>query len=116
MTFVIWILIILSVVVVALAARKYTSVEFVAHAKLLFKAWSVWLASIGATLSVFLMSAPDVMLSAWSSLPDEIKNLIPPQWLTYIGPGLVMLGVVSQFIRQKKLLEQKERMDGQHEH
>lgn len=111
MTLVIWLAIIAAIVITIILLQRYTKLEFVAHAKLLFKAWSVWLASIGATLSVFLMSAPDTLLSAWSAMPDEIKSLIPSSWLAYIGPGLVMLGVISQFIRQRKLLDEKRQME-----
>lgn len=106
-----WIAIISSIAVVILLLQRFTKMEFVSHARILFKAWSVWLSTAGATLMVFLMSAPDTLLSAWNSLPDEIKSLIPPQWLSYIGPVLVMLGVVSQFIRQRKLLEEKRQME-----
>lgn len=106
-----WLFIIALIVIVVLLLQRFTKMEFVSHARILFKAWSVWLSTAGATLMVFLMSAPDTLLSAWNSLPDEIKSLIPPQWLSYIGPGLVMLGVVSQFIRQRKLLEEKRQME-----
>ncbi|WP_312212347.1 hypothetical protein [Pseudescherichia sp.] len=107
----VWIVIIASIAAVVLLLQRFTKMEFVSHARILFKAWSVWLSTAGATLMVFLMSAPDTLLSAWNSLPDEIKSLIPPQWLSYIGPGLVMLGVASQFIRQRKLLEEKRQLE-----
>ena len=107
MTLIIWLAIIAAIVIAFILLQRYTKLEFVAHAKLLFKAWSVWLGTIGATL----MAAPDYLLSAWSGLPDELKSLIPSTWLTYIGPTLVFLGVVSQFIRQRKLLQEKQQME-----
>lgn len=106
-----WFLIIIALAVIVIILQRFTKLEFVSHARLLFKTWSVWLASAGATFSLYLMSAPDTLLAAWASLPDEIKSMLPPEWLAYIGPVLVMLGVVSQFIRQNKLLNEKRQMD-----
>ncbi len=107
MTLVIWLAIIAAIVITIILLQRYTKLEFVAHAKLLFKAWSVWLSTAGATL----MAAPDFLLSAWSALPDELKGLIPSTWLAYIGPTLVVLGIASQFIRQRKLLDEKRQME-----
>lgn len=104
-------LIVLSSVLVVLLIRKYTSVEFVSHAKLLFKAWSVWLSSVGALLGVYLLQAPDALLGAWHMLPDELKTMLPVNFSQYVSYALIGLGVISQFIRQRKLVEQKQQME-----
>ena len=111
MSILIWLAVIAEIAIIFLLLQRFTSLEFVSHAKLLFKAWSVWLASAGATLCFYLLSAPDALLNAWAVMPEEIKSLIPQSWMAYIGPGLVILGVVAQFVRQPKLLEQKRRME-----
>lgn len=102
-----WIAIIASIAVVFLLLQRFTSLEFVTHAKLLFKTWSVWLTSIGAMLS----TSPDTLLAIWAGLPDELKQMIPSTWMTYIGPGLIALGVASQFIRQDKLRREREKLE-----
>lgn len=113
MSFIIWLLIILVVIVVVLLIRKYTSMEFVAHAKLLFKAWSVWLASAGSALSAWVQSFPQSALDAWNVLPPDIKSFLPQNYLGMIGAFMVAMAVVSQFIRQRKLLDRKQQMDAQ---
>ena len=113
MTFLIWLLIILVIVVAVLLIRKYTSLEFVAHARLLFKAWSVWLGSVGATISAAVQLVPDSILSAWNALPPDVKSFLPPNILSVIGPSLMAMAVISQFIRQRKLLNRKQQMDAQ---
>ncbi|MGG6193040.1 hypothetical protein ACQV2B_02935 [Pantoea allii] len=106
MTFFIWLLVVVTFVISLLLIRKYTSVEFVAHAKLLFKAWSVWLASIGSMLSAWVQSFPQNALDAWNTLPPDIKSFLPQNYLGLIGAFMVAMGVIAQFVRQKKLLEQ----------
>ena len=113
MTFLIWLLIIVVAIVVVLLIRKYTSLEFVAHAKLLFKAYSVWLASVGSALSAWVQSFPQNALDAWNVLPPDIKSYLPQNYLGMIGAFMVAMGVIAQFVRQKKLLDRKQQMDSQ---
>lgn len=113
MTFIIWLLVVLMAIVVVLLIRKYSSLEFVAHARLLFKAWSVWLASAGSALSAWVQSFPDAAMSAWNMLPPDIKSFLPQNYLGMIGAFMVAMAVVSQFLRQRKLLDRKQQMDVQ---
>jgi Ca2+/Na+ antiporter len=113
MTFLIWLLIIVVAIVVVLLIRKYTSLEFVAHAKLLFRTWSVWLASAGAAIGALAQSFPDAALHAWAILPPDIKSVLPPNIVSFISPTLVVLAVLAQYVRQPRLLERKQQMDGQ---
>jgi len=107
MSALIWIGIVACIAVVLFLLQRFTSLEFVKHARLLFKTWSVWLTSIGAMLS----TSPDTLLAIWAGLPDELKQMIPSTWMSYIGPGLIALGVASQFIRQDKLRREREKME-----
>ena len=95
-----------------LLIRKYTSVEFVAHARLLWKTWSVWLGSIGAVIGAALLQFPDAALNAWNMLPPDLKSYVPPHILSYISPTLMGLAVAAQYIRQPKLKERAEQMRG----
>lgn len=100
----IWFLVVVAVIIIAaLLAWRFTSVEFVDHARHLFKAWSVWLTSVGTLLGVWLVSAPDNLITAWNLLPSDLKSSLPVNFAQYVSYTLIALGVVSQFIRQKNL-------------
>ncbi|WP_338561864.1 hypothetical protein [Erwinia sp. E_sp_B04_7] len=111
MTFAIWLLIVLIAIIGVLLIRKYSSLEFVAHARLLFKAWSVWLASLGSALSAWVQSFPDAAMNGWNMLPPDIKSFLPQNYLGMIGAFMVAMAVISQFVRQHKLVEQKQEME-----
>jgi hypothetical protein len=63
-------------VLVLLLLRKYTRLEFVGHARLLLKTWSVRLGAAGALVGVWA-HIPDA-LHAWAMLPPDIKDILPP--------------------------------------
>lgn len=111
MRFLIFGAIILAIVIIVLLIRKYTTVEFVAHARLLWKAWSVWLSTAGAALGVFLLQAPDALLGAWNMLPPDLKGILPVNIAQYVSYLLIALGIIAQFVRQKKLVRQKEELE-----
>lgn len=103
----IWFLVGVAVMIcVVLLAWRFTSVEFVAHARLLFRAWSVWLASIGSILSAWAQSFPQAAIDGWNALPPDIKSYLPQNYLGLIGAFMVAMGVVAQFIRQKKITQE----------
>lgn len=99
---------ILSAILALLLIRKYSSLEFVSHARLLFKTWSVWLASAGTALGAFVQSFPDAALQAWSILPPDIKGFLPPNILGFISQAMIVLAVLAQFVRQSKLKDRAE--------
>lgn len=101
-------LIVLTAIIVLLLIRKYTSLEFVEHARLLWKAWSVWLGGVGAVVGAALLQFPDAALNAWNMLPPDLKSFIPPHILSYISPVLMGMAVAAQYVRQPKL---KSRVD-----
>lgn len=111
MTLLLIVLLVVLSAAVVLILSKYGKLELVAHAKLLFKAWSVWLASVGSALMAWVQSFPDTALSAWNMLPPDVKSFLPPNYLSIIASALVALAVLSQFIRQKKLNDKKEGFD-----
>ncbi|MEL8469986.1 hypothetical protein J4W07_25535, partial [Escherichia coli] len=94
MKMIIFALLVLVAVLVLLLLRKYTRLEFVGHASLLRKTWSVKLGAIGALIGVWGPSFPGAGLHAWAMLPPDIKTLLPPQIVALLGPGLGVVGVV----------------------
>lgn len=103
------------IVVLVFIVRKYTRVEFVAHARLLWKTWSVWLIGVGTGLGVYLSAAPDTIAQVWLMLPPDLKAALPVNVAQYISYALIALGVVSKFIRQPKLDQQRKELEEKHE-
>ena len=99
-------------VLVLLLLRKYTRLEFVGHARLLLKTWSVRLGAAGALVGVWAQSFPDAALHAWAMLPPDIKDILPANIVAMISPALVVLAILSQYVRQPKL---KDKADEQQE-
>jgi len=102
---------VLAAIVLLLLLQRFTTLEFVRHARLLFKTWSVWLASLGSMLSAWAQSFPASALDAWNALPQDVKAILPHNYLGLIGAFLVAMGVLAQFVRQKKLVEEKQALE-----
>lgn len=109
---VIFTLLALVAVLVLLLLRKYTQLEFVGYARLLLKTWSVRFGAVGALVGVWAQSFPDAALHAWAMLPPDIKDILPANIVAMISPALVVLAILSQYVRQPKL---KEKADEQQE-
>ncbi|EIV6849140.1 hypothetical protein L9335_000855 [Klebsiella aerogenes] len=112
MKLIIFFLLALVAVLTLLLLRKYTRIEFVGHARLLLRTWSVRLGTAGALVGVWAQSFPDAALHAWAMLPPDIKNILPPNIVALISPALVVLAVLSQYVRQPAL---KDKADKQKE-
>ncbi|MFU9137920.1 hypothetical protein [Erwinia tasmaniensis] len=112
MKFIVFLMAVLIVVALLHWVVKHGKVEFVLHAKLLFKTWSVWLASIGSVAGAWVQSFPDSAISAWNGLPEDVKSILPQHYLGFIASFMVAMAVVSQFIRQKPLLVMKNVITG----
>ncbi|QZA70441.1 hypothetical protein AH03_28 [Erwinia phage AH03] len=104
------ILFFVAVIVCLLLLRKYGKLEFVSHAKLLWKTWSIWLGTAATAFSGYLAFFPDAIREAWNSVPPDMKGYLPSNVLMYIGAIMMGLAVVSQFIRQRKLNAQLEEL------
>lgn len=112
MKLIIFFLLALVAVLTLLLLKKYTRLEFVGHARLLLRTWSVRLGAAGALVGVWAQSFPDTALHAWAMLPPDIKNILPPNIVALISPALVVLAVLSQYVRQPAL---KDKVDEQKE-
>ncbi|MDE1189456.1 MAG: hypothetical protein PW844_23820 [Pantoea sp.] len=99
---------VLTVVIILLLLQRFTTLQFVSHARLLFKTWSVWLASLGSILSAWVQSFPSSALTAWNTLPEDVKAVLPHNYLGLIGAFMVAMGVMAQFVRQKNLLKEQQ--------
>ena len=103
---------VLTAIIILLLLQRFTTLQFVSHARLLFKTWSVWLASLGSMLSAWAQSFPSAAVDAWSVLPEDVKAILPHNYLGLVGAFMVAMGVIAQFVRQKNLLNVKEQAEG----
>lgn len=65
--------------------------------------WSMQLGALGSSLIAVLVMVPDVAISAWLTFPDDLKSIMPPQYMPMFGVVLYVMGMVARVIRQKKL-------------
>ena len=110
MRFLIFILAVLVVAFIVWRIGRGGKIEIVAHAKLLFKTWSVWLASVGSVIGAWVQSFPDSATYAWNGLPEDVKSFIPQHFLGLGAAFMVAMAVIAQFIRQKKLVKELPRV------
>ncbi|WHU83513.1 hypothetical protein A7P61_19930 [Pantoea agglomerans pv. betae] len=103
---------VLTAIIILLLLQRFTTLQFVSHARLLFKTWSVWLASMGSMLSAWAQSFPSAAVDAWNVLPEDVKSILPHNYLGLVGTFMVAMGVIAQFVRQKNLLNAKEQSEG----
>lgn len=113
MIYVQFILPVILAIVLVILLHRFTTMEFVSHAKLLFKTWSVWLGSLGSVLSAWAQSFPSAAMQGWESLPEDVKSYLPHNYLGMFGAFMVAMAVIAQFIRQKGLVQQKENLQSQ---
>jgi len=102
-----FVVVVLVCIIILLLVQRYTTLEFVSYARLLWKTWSIWLGTAGTTLSAIFYAFPDAAITAWSYLPEDIKSTLPPSVVSFIGPFLMFMALMSQFVKQRKLAEQK---------
>ncbi len=102
---------VLSLFILLLLLQRFTTLEFVKHARLLFKTWSLWLTSFGSMLSAWVQSFPASALDAWKTLPPDIKAVLPHNYLGMIGAFMVAMGIMAQFVRQKKLADKRSELE-----
>lgn len=89
------------------------TIKLIENAKSFYKMWSIRFTALGTALLGYIAVSPDIISSAWNSLPPEIKQYIPQQYLMYITIGLFVLGMFSRVVKQEKLNPQ-DNTDGPH--
>lgn len=65
--------------------------------------WSIRLSAIGTALSALFIAAPDSALFAWNSLPQDLKDAIPENYLPWLSVGILVLSMFARIIKQEKL-------------
>ena len=76
--------------------------------KLLWKTWSVRIATFGILISTFFSTFPDVITQAWVYLPENLRILIPQQYTQIITAVIFFSSIVAKLIPQPKVQAQIE--------
>ncbi len=98
MKMIIFALLVLVAVLVLLLLRKYTRLEFVGHARLLLKTWSVKLGGLSARWLAYGRSRFRMLrCTPGRCFRRTLKNILPPNIVALISPALVVLAVLSQY-------------------
>lgn len=71
--------------------------------------WSLRFTAIGIALLTWVANSPDVVLDAWNNLPQELKQIIPQNYLLYITIAIFLLGAFSRIVKQEKLSDSKDK-------
>jgi len=74
-----------------------------------WKFWSIRLGLIGTALTSIFLAAPEAALYAWAALPSDLKSLINPEVIKFIGVAILVLSFIARVIRQTKLEAENER-------
>ena len=61
--------------------------------------WKMW--------SVRIMAILAIVASVWAQIPDDVKALIPPQYLGYAVGFVSVCGIVARAIKQFNTDKQK---------
>jgi hypothetical protein len=64
--------------------------------------WSVRLSAAGALLLTLLLAFPDVALTAWNAMPDDMRVLLPEQTSRMISIALFVATIVARVVRQRR--------------
>lgn len=70
-----------------------------------YRLWSIRLGLAGTAVTSALVAVPDWTVTLWNTLPYEVRQFVPPQYMPLIGVGLFVLSMVARFVRQNKAAE-----------
>lgn len=73
--------------------------------RLVWRKWSFRFTVIGTAITSFLVAFPDSALTAWAMLPAELKAVIPPKYMPFVGIAFYVLAMASKYAKQAKLDE-----------
>lgn len=63
---------------------------------------SVQLGTIATILTGWLVLSPEALLHAWMLIPADLKAVIPPRYMLFIGVGLMALATIARVVHQPK--------------
>lgn len=78
-------------------------IKLIDEARQWYKFASVWLGTIGTTITSVLVLFPDAAIHAWAILPSEMKQAIHPNYMPMVGVAVFVLAIFAVFVKQKSI-------------
>lgn len=66
------------------------------------KRWSFWLSTAGTVVVSWAISAPETVLHVWLMMPDDLKAVLPPNFVKQFGIGLFIASNVAMILKQSR--------------
>lgn len=82
---------------------KRIAAFFVDNCRKVWLRWSVRFNTVGLLILSWIQFDPASVLYVWSLMPEDVRGVFPPGFLRIIGLTLMALGLLSVFVKQKKL-------------
>jgi hypothetical protein len=67
--------------------------------------WSVRLQLAGTALLAAFEVFPDAIVSIWIALPSDVRAVVDPDFIRYVGYVVIVAGIIARVIKQPKLHE-----------
>lgn len=74
-----------------------------------WKFWSIRLGVVGTIFTSVFLAAPEAAIYAWAAMPSDLKTLINPDAIKYIGIAILVLSFIARVIKQTELEAENER-------
>lgn len=62
--------------------------------------WSMRLNALGLAILTWVQFDPVGVLYVWSLMPDEVRFILPPRVLVFVGLGLFALSMIARVVKQ----------------
>lgn len=85
--------------------------KLIPEANAWWRMWSVRLGLLGSVIVSLLVAIPEWAVTIWATLPDEVKAMIPPNYVPLIGVAISLCGLVARFIQQEKVRLAREKAE-----
>lgn len=80
---------------------KRFNVQLVDNWKSFHRFWSIRLGALGSIVTGVFIAWPDCLLQMFQSMPPDIRMLVHPKTLQYIGLFLFLMAMLSRVIKQR---------------
>jgi len=77
--------------------------KLIPHWRVLWRAWSVRLNTIGLAILAWFAVDPVSLLAVWNMMPASVHSLLPSQIISVLGAILFALSLIAKFVRQPKM-------------
>jgi hypothetical protein len=62
--------------------------------------WSMRLNALGLAILAWVQIDPVSVLYVWAMMPEEVKAILPPRFLVFVGLGLFALSMIARVVKQ----------------